>query len=76
MNEKTWISQLTTSIRERRKQLGLTQEELALYAGCSTLLITQLENQKATIRLDKLIPILQALGLELKISSGKAGISR
>jgi HTH-type transcriptional regulator / antitoxin HipB len=75
MNKNNWISQLSITIRERRKQLGLTQEELALYAGCSTLLITQLENQKSTIRLDKLIPILQSLGLEFKIGTGKHGIT-
>jgi y4mF family transcriptional regulator len=57
-----------TVLRERER-LGLRQDELALAAGVSTRVVHQIENGKATSRLDSLIPVLEALGVELEIKS-------
>ena len=49
----------------RRKELHLTQDILADLAGCSPRFIRAFEQGKATARLDKVIDVLDALGLQL-----------
>ena len=65
LDEATYIAQI---IRDRRKTLGLTHEQVAEMAGCGTLFIVQLEEGKPGVRLYKLVPVLKALGLTLTIS--------
>lgn len=55
-------------VLRERKRLGLRQDELALAAGVSTRVIHQIETGKATSRLDSLVPVLDAVGLELEVS--------
>lgn len=59
------LSSLAHQIRERRKSLRLTQQDVADLAGCSTRFVCSLESGKPTVRLDKLVAVLQTLGLEL-----------
>lgn len=56
------------TIASRRKELRVTQEELALLAGVSVRFLSSLEGGKATVRLDTLLAVLDALGLELGTS--------
>lgn len=49
----------------RRKELHLTQQELADLAGVSVRFIHELENGKSTVRLDRLLAVANTLGLEL-----------
>ena len=56
-----------SELRARRKLLRLTQEELAVLAGCGPDFLYDLERGKPTVRLDKLVPVLDVLGLELKV---------
>lgn len=58
---------LANQIQNRRNQLGLSQQELAEFSGCGRILISQIENGKESIRYDKLLQILDALGLEMEI---------
>lgn len=58
---------LAIQVQNRRNQLGLSQQELAEFSGCGRILISQIENGKETIRYDKLLQILDALGLEMEI---------
>lgn len=56
-------------VRERRKNLGLTQRELAARAGVSERLVVSLELGDAPgIRVDKLLLVLEALGLSLSVT--------
>lgn len=55
-------------IRTRRKHLRLTQAELAAFAGVSTRVLSSLEAGKPTARLDTVVPVLDALGLEVTIA--------
>jgi HTH-type transcriptional regulator / antitoxin HipB len=57
---------ITRTIRERRRSLGLTQDELADLAGCSPRFIRALEAGKKSVQLDKLLQVLEVLGLELR----------
>lgn len=54
-------------VRARRLKLGLKQQELAELAGCSTRFVHTVEAGKATLRLNKLLDVLNVLGLELTI---------
>lgn len=66
---------LSARIREERKSQGLSQTELAHLAGVSLNFVSQLESEKSTVRIDKVLQVLSVLGLELQIRYGKAGIS-
>lgn len=54
-------------IRARRTELGLKQQELADLAGCSTRFVHTVEAGKVTVRLDKLLDVLEVLGLHLTV---------
>ena len=45
-------------VRERRRELGLGQREVALLAGCHLDFVSDLERGKETVRLDKLRSVL------------------
>ena len=57
---------LGQDVRARRRSLGLGQMELAELADVSERFVRSLEQNKATVRLDKLTAVLDALGLELR----------
>lgn len=59
------IARLAAQVRERRTSLGLTQTDLADLAGCSSRFVRSLEAGKGTVRVDKLLDVLDVLGLEL-----------
>jgi HTH-type transcriptional regulator/antitoxin HipB len=61
---------LAGHVRERRVQLRLRQEELADLAGVSERFVYSLENGKQTVQLDKVLAVLNALGLHLEIHRG------
>ena len=67
-------SELGRALRSRREALGLTQENLAALAECGSLFVIQLEQGKRTVRLDKLVSVMQVLGLQLRVENGKVGI--
>ena len=56
--------QLGNSLRERRRKLGLTQEQLAAKAGVRQRTVSDVENA-GNARLDTVLRILAALDLEL-----------
>lgn len=60
-----------SGVRARRRLLRLTQHQLADLAGCGPAFVYQLENGKPSVRLDKLIEVLNVLGLQLAIEPGK-----
>ena len=61
------MNDLPSEVRNRRRALGLTQDELAELSSCSARFIRALEAGKESVRLDKLVLVLDALGLELRI---------
>lgn len=58
---------LAQTIRQRRRDLSLTQEDLARLSGTSTRFVREVETGKPTVRLDKLEAVLGALGLRLEV---------
>lgn len=61
---------LAGEVRARRAALRLKQEELADLAGVSERFVYALENGKQTAQLDKVLAVLNALGLHLEIHRG------
>ena len=61
-------NQLGDALRAARKQLGLTQPQLALAAGVGVRFIVDLEAGKATVQLQQVLRVIDALGGELAIS--------
>lgn len=52
-------------VKEKRKQAGLTQQELSLKAGVGLRFIRELEQGKESYRLDKLNHVLNLFGYEM-----------
>lgn len=60
--------QLGDALHAARKQLGLTQPQLALAAGVGVRFIVDLEAGKATLRLENVLRVIDALGGTLHIA--------
>lgn len=54
----------------RREELSLRQDELAELAGVGPRFVNDLEAGKDTVRLDKVLAVLGALGLHLEVEHG------
>jgi y4mF family transcriptional regulator len=61
------INDLGSRIRERRRELRLTQGELADVAGVTLRFVSELENGKETAQFAGIQRILAALGLDLYV---------
>jgi y4mF family transcriptional regulator len=55
-------------IRESRKQLGVTQKDLALTSGTGLRFIIELEKGKDTCQIGKVLTILQTLGIKIALT--------
>lgn len=51
-------------VKQQRKALGLTQEEFAMRSGLGLRFVRDLEQGKATVRLDKVNQALAMFGME------------
>lgn len=58
--------QLGALIRGRRRELGLTQTEVAEVANTNLRLVSELERGKPTARLENVMRVLTTLGIELE----------
>ena len=61
---------LAQVVRARRKALGVSQVELARLASVGPVFVYDVESGKSTLRLDKLLDLLEVLGLELVLAPG------
>jgi len=59
-------AQLGAAIRIRRKQLKITQKELAMTCGTGLRFIVDLEKGKPTCQIGKTLQVVQALGLAIE----------
>ena len=58
---------ISSQVRSLRKKNGLTQIEFAKRAGVGLRFLRELENGKVTIRMDKLLQVLDFLGYHLEL---------
>lgn len=64
VNDET-VQELIGLVKEKRKQLGLTQQQLAEKAGVGLRFLRELEQGKNTLRIDKVNQLLKLFGYEL-----------
>ena len=55
-------------IRKRRKQMGYTQKYISEFTGFSIIFLSDLENGKKTIELDKALTVANLLGLDVELN--------
>ncbi len=56
---------LSQFVKEKRKEAGITQEELSYAAGVGLRFVRDLEQGKATLRMDKVNQVLSLFGYEM-----------
>ncbi len=56
------------TIKKRRKQMGYTQKYISEFTGFSISFISDLENGKKTIELEKALIIANLLGLDVELN--------
>jgi transcriptional regulator with XRE-family HTH domain len=67
MTEITSAGGFGKRVREERKRLGLRQEEVALGVGVGLRFLSELENAKPTIELERALRVAQSLGLAVHV---------
>ncbi len=72
MNTRT-SKEIGAAVRARRRELKVTQKDLAMTCGTGLRFIIDLEKGKETCQIGKVLQVLQALGLQLQITSRSAG---
>ena len=79
MSDQTYasrVAELGAHLRERRRALGLTQEEVAELAETTQRFVSTLETGKPTVRLDKLVAVADVLGLVLRLEPHDRAVRR
>jgi len=66
MEPSAWTTELGTAVQRHRKLAGLTQHELAQFAGVGKTVVFDVEKGKETVRLATLLRILHVLNLRLE----------
>jgi HTH-type transcriptional regulator / antitoxin HipB len=63
------IVEIAKAVKQHRKIAGLSQSQLGRLAGVGKTAVFELEHEKETIRFDVLRKILEALNINVKLSS-------
>lgn len=63
------VEELGSAVRARRVELGLTQRDLADFAGCGVRFISELERGKPTVELGKAIALVNALSMDVLVEA-------
>ena len=71
---KTTSVQVGQLIRGTRTNLGLTQERLAMAAGTGLRFIIELEKGKPTCELEKVLTVLNTLGIKITLEPPVAAL--
>lgn len=65
------MTSITSKIKELRKKIGLTQVEFAKRVGVGLRFLRELEQGKPTVRMDKLMQVLDFLGYHLELKKNE-----
>jgi len=68
MNTTKNPEQIGAAIRARRRQLKVTQKDLAMTCGTGLRFIIDLEKGKPTCQIGKILEVFNALGLKLQLT--------
>ena len=61
--------ELGAMLRARRKELGYTQSYISAFTGLSISFISDVENGKKSVELDKTIQLASILGIDVKLET-------
>ncbi|NQY73327.1 MAG: helix-turn-helix transcriptional regulator [Candidatus Margulisbacteria bacterium] len=61
------VREIGMTFKKRRKEFGFTQKETAWMCNVGTRFLSDLENGKATLEIDKVFNVCQQLGLNVNI---------
>jgi y4mF family transcriptional regulator len=61
------LNPISKFVKEKRKQLKITQEQLAEKSGVGLRFVRELEQGKKTLRLDKVNQVLDMFGSEVEV---------
>lgn len=64
---KSDVGEIAWTVREHRRQLGYTQEQLAERVGVGLRFLRELERGKPTLRMDRVEQVLAYFGLKLGV---------
>lgn len=67
-NTTVTVDRVGTIVRQTRLAQGLRQDQLAAAAGVGLRFLVELERGKPTVRLDKVLAVLGALGCRLNVT--------
>jgi len=67
------IEEIGSVTRQTRLSQGLRQDQLAAAAGVGLRFLVELERGKPTVRLDKVLAVLDALGCRLEVTPPGSG---
>lgn len=67
MSDRSWAERLGEQVRELREAHGLTQQELGAKLGISRQSISELENGKSGMTLDRLSRVLDVMDYEIEM---------
>lgn len=67
-NTDMTIDEIGAVVRQARLAQGLRQDQLAAAAGVGLRFLVELERGKPTVRLDKVLAVLSALGCRLDVT--------
>jgi len=70
-----YVLNLTLQIKTLRNKIGLTQVEFAKRAGVGLRFLRELEQGKTTVRLDKLMQVLDFLGYHLELKKNELTVN-
>lgn len=59
------MNNLSTTVKKQRKKYGMTQEELSMKSGVGLRFVRDLEQGKASLRLDKVNRLLEFFNYEM-----------
>ena len=65
------MKEIGAFVAETRRQQGVTQLELSLAADVGRRFVVELEDGKETLQVGKLLKVMSALGIELKLVAPK-----
>ncbi len=68
-NIEVTVEEIGAVVRQARVAQGLRQDQLAAAAGVGLRFLVELERGKPTVRLDKVLAVLRALGCRLDVTS-------
>ncbi len=73
---KNYIVNIALQIRNLRKKSKLTQVDFAKRAGVGLRFIRELEGGKTTVRMDKLMQVLDFLGYHLELKKNESQLTQ